>query len=162
MYQSETWLQTITCLNQFIDFWQLKCGRFNNSFTGSKQMLGYIFIRLKIPFSRKVGFSLRDYCAANIWICQITKPCKQFKKLPKNANINPMFSHYNSISQFQKISISKKLRLLLIDIYEIFPMQSSEFIKSMYFRSNLKKKLKQNSKEIYFFIQKWIFIDKKI
>ena len=44
-----------------------------------------------------------------------------FKKKPNNAKINP------------KISVSNKLRLFLIDIDEIFPMQSSEFTKSLYF-----------------------------
>ena len=35
--------------------------------------------------------------------------------------------------------VSKKFGLLLIDIEEIFPIQSSEFIKSLNFGSNLKK-----------------------
>ena len=39
-----------------------------------------------------------------------------------------------------KISVSNKLELFLIGIDEIFPMQSSEFTKSLFVGSNLKKK----------------------
>jgi len=48
------------------------------------------------------------------------------------------------ISIGPKVSVSNKLRLFPIDIDEIFPMQLSEFTKSMYFRSNLYKTLEQN------------------
>ena len=39
-----------------------------------------------------------------------------------------------------KMCVSNTLRLFLIDIDEIFPVQSSEFTKSLYFGSHLKKK----------------------
>ena len=43
----------------------------------------------------------------------------------------------------------------------IFPIQTSEFIKSLNFGSNLKKKLQKNNLQFLFFIQKLIFVDKK-
>ena len=62
----------------------------------------FIDIRLDITFSRKVGFSPIDFCISNILIYQITIKPKQLIKLPKNAKMNSMFSHYNSISQVKK------------------------------------------------------------
>jgi len=59
------------------------------------------------------------------------------------ANKSKVFT-LKLISIGPKISVSNKLRLFPIDIDEIFPVQSSEFTKSMYFRSNLYKKLQQN------------------
>ena len=49
----------------------------------------------------------------------------------------------------------------LIDFDVIFPIQSSEFIKSLNFGSNLKKTAKKNS-IFLFFSKKLIFIDKEI
>ena len=43
-----------------------------------------------------------------------------------------------------KMSVSNRLELFLIDIEEIFPIQSSIFRKLLYFGSN-KKKLQQSS-----------------
>ena len=98
---------------------------FNNSCKGSERMFVFIFIRLKIEFCKKVGVSPRDFFNGNIWIYQITKPCKLIKKLPNNSNINPMFSYQNSCSSMgPKIIFSKKVILFLIDIEEIFPMLS--------------------------------------
>ena len=51
-----------------------------------------------------------------------------------------------------KINISDKLRLFLIDIDTIYPMQSSEFGKSLYFGNNFKK-LQQNEKDIFFYLK---------
>ena len=73
-----------------------KCvAKFHNSFTRSEWLFVFIFIRLEIVFWRKVGYSPIDFCDTDFWIYQITKPCKQLKKLPNNGNINPMFSHKN-------------------------------------------------------------------
>ena len=47
-----------------------------------------------------------------------------------------------------KISVSNRLRLLLIDIDEVFLIQSSEFTNLMYFGSN-KKKLQQKDNPFF-------------
>ena len=60
-----------------------------------------------------------------------------------------------------KISVSIKLRLFLIYNDETFPMQSSEFIKSLYFGSNLKKTATK-FKKILVSPKKWIFFYKNI
>ena len=60
-----------------------------HSFRGNERMLDFFFIRHEIEFWWKVGSS---FCNTNIWIYQISKPCKQFKKLLNNTNIDPMFS----------------------------------------------------------------------
>ena len=52
-----------------------------------------------------------------------------------------------------KIGVSNNLRFFFIDIDEIFPMQSSEIIKSLYFGSNLKKNMQQNKKNNLFHIK---------
>ena len=48
---------------------------------------------LKLHLEGKIGFSPIDFCDTNILNHQITKPCKQLNKLPKNADTNLMFSH---------------------------------------------------------------------
>ena len=116
-------------------FTHVKC---DDSFTGNERMLVFILIRLKITFRRKVGFSLIDFYLTYIWIYEIAKPCKQFKKLPNIAIINPIIQYFHIKTHFHgsKISVSNKLILVLINIDEIFLMQSSEFTKSLYFGSN--------------------------
>ena len=88
---------------------------------------------------------------------EFTKPCKQLKKLSNKANINPIFLDQNSFSFSQKESVSKIFGLFLIDIDEIFP---SEFTKTLYFDSNLKKKNAAKLKKIYFSTYESNFIDK--
>ena len=51
------------------------------------------------------------------------------------------------------------LRLFLINIYEMFPMQSSEFTKLLYFENDLKRNWNKIFEKYHL---KWIFIDKKI
>ena len=43
-------------------------------------------------------YSPIHFCYTNIWFYQITKFYNQFKKLPNNANMNPLFSHWKSFS----------------------------------------------------------------
>ena len=56
-----------------------------------------------------------------------------------------LYKSNDSTSKFifadPKINVSNELRLLLITLDKIFPMQSSEFIKLLYFGSDLNKKI---------------------
>ena len=54
-----------------------------------------------------------------------------------------------------------KTGYILIDFDVIFPIQSSEFIKSLNFGGNLKKKLQKIPTFLYFSTKNWFFMDKK-
>ena len=60
--------------------------------------------RVKIAFSRKLRFSQSLNLVCNY------------------ANISPMFSHYGSFPQVQKLSVSNELVSFLIDIDDILPI----------------------------------------
>ena len=90
---------------------------FDDSFTGRVWMFVFIFIRLTIKFWRKVGFTPIYFCNENIWIYQITKPCKQLKKLPNNAT-----SYLNVVC-------------IHIDLNLIYPMKPSKFKISLTMKS---------------------------
>ena len=65
---------------------------FDYSFTRSERMFIFIFIRFKIAFWRKIGFSVIDFCNTNIWITKSLNLASNSKTL----DINPMYSHQNS------------------------------------------------------------------
>ena len=69
---------------------QVKCGESVGLLGKESMLLSFI---LKSNFWSKVRFSPVDFWDANIWIYQITKPCKQLKQPPNNTSIKPMFSH---------------------------------------------------------------------
>ena len=74
-------------------FLQLKCGGIWQFLHKDRaNVCFYISSDLKLHFEEKLDLVL-DFCDTNIWINQITKHCKQLKKLPNNASIDPMFSH---------------------------------------------------------------------
>ena len=51
-----------------------------------------------------------------------------------------IFNFFSLNLSFTNLFLKKKTNFNLINFYEIFPMQSSEFMKSLNFESNLKKK----------------------
>ena len=79
------------------------------------------------------------FCNPNILIYQITKPSKQLKKLSKNSNNKWNAFILKFIFLGPKMSVSNKLGLFLYNLDKIFPIESSEFWKLLYFESNSNK-----------------------